>query len=86
MLKSLRSRLERLEAARGKGAPEFTIVRRIIPDGWAIVTEIRNGIVSRREVTAEEAERLREGATTIDRTYGSPTSEARDDLPPTEKI
>jgi hypothetical protein len=62
---------------------EFTIVRRIIPDGWTIVTEIRNGLVTRRQVTAEEAERLCEGAITIERSYGSPTSEAQDDLPPT---
>jgi hypothetical protein len=50
---------------------EFTIVRRIVPDGWA-VTEIRNWrIVSRREVTAEEAGRLSEGAVTIWRSYAA---------------
>jgi hypothetical protein len=69
MLKSLRSRLERLEAARGKGAIE---ILRLHPDGGGSLTAIRAGrIVSRREVTAEEAGRLSEGAVTIWRSYGA---------------
>jgi len=72
---NLRTRLERLEAARGKGAIEVLRTRH---DGGAVVTEIRNGrMVSRREVMAEEADRLSAGAVTIERTYGLPTSEAR---------
>jgi len=88
MLKTLRSRLERLEkAARNRGTAEFTIIRRIVPGNEVFVTEIRNGRVTRRrELTPEEAARLAREAITIERTYGTPTSEARDDLPPTEKI
>jgi hypothetical protein len=56
-------------------------------DGGAIVTEIRNGRIERCwEVTPEEADRLAKRAITIERSYGLPRSDARDDLPPTEKI
>jgi hypothetical protein len=68
MLKSLRSRLEKLESARGRAVIE---ILREHHDGTATVTTIRNGrIVSRREVPAEEAARLAEGAVTIERSYG----------------
>jgi hypothetical protein len=81
---SLRARIEHLEAERARGAIE---ILRMHPDGGAVVTALRDGrVVSRREVTAEEAARLAKRAITIERTYGLPTSEARDDLPPTEKI
>jgi hypothetical protein len=84
MLKSLRLRLERLEAARGRAVIE---ILREHPGGGADITVIRNGRVTRRrEVTAEEAARLARGAITVERGYGLPTSEARGDLPPTEKI
>jgi hypothetical protein len=82
---NLKTRIERLES-RNRGTAEFTIIRRIVPGGEAFVTVIKDGIVRRWEVTAEEADRLSEGAITIERSYCPPTSEARDDLPPTEKI
>jgi hypothetical protein len=67
---SLRARIERLEAEeRARGVIEIV---RMHPDGGATVTEIRNGrIASRREVTAEEADRLTRGAVTIERSYGA---------------
>jgi hypothetical protein len=72
---NLKARLKRLEAARSRVTYNYTIIRRIIPDGWAIVTEIRDGrVVSRREVTAEEAARLSEGTITIKRSYGAERS------------
>jgi len=65
---NLKARIERLETARSMGAVE---ILRMHHDGWADVTEIRGGrTVSRREVTAEEADRLSEGAITIERIYG----------------
>jgi hypothetical protein len=81
MLKSLRLRLERLESARSRAAIEILRMRQ---DGGGNLTTIRNGrIASRREVTADEADRLSEGAITIERSYCPPTGEARADLPPT---
>jgi hypothetical protein len=72
---NLRARIERLEAARSRITYNYTIIRRIIPDGLAIVTEIRDGrIVSRREMPAGEAARLSEGAITIERSYGAERS------------
>jgi hypothetical protein len=69
---NLKARLKRLEAARSRAACNYTIVRRIIPDGLAIVTEIRDGrVVSRWEVTAEEAARLAKRAIMIKRSYGA---------------
>jgi hypothetical protein len=65
---SLKARIERLESARSRGAVE---IRRVHPDGGAVVTEIRNGrIVSRRELTPERAARLEGGGVMIQRTYG----------------
>jgi len=65
---NLKARIDRLEAARNTGAIE---ILRLHPDGGAVMTEIRNGrIVSRQEVTAEEAARLARGAITIERGYG----------------
>jgi hypothetical protein len=65
---NLKARIERLETARSRGVIEIV---RMHPDGGAVVTEIRNGRVTRRrEVTAEEAARLAEGAITIERCYG----------------
>jgi hypothetical protein len=81
---NLKARIDRLEAARNTGAIEILRMRQ---DGGGSLTEIRGGRIARRqEVTAEEAARLARGAITIERGYGLPTSEARDDLPPTEKI
>jgi hypothetical protein len=68
MLKSLRSRLERLETARSSGVIEILRLRQ---DGGAAVTEIRNGrIVRCQEVTAKEAARLARGAVELRRSYG----------------
>jgi hypothetical protein len=70
---NLRSRIERLEAERGRGAVG---ILRVHPDGGASLTGIRNGrIASRLELTPEGAARLGMGAVTIQRTYGG----ARDD-------
>jgi len=69
---NLKKRLERLETARGKGAPEFTIIRRIIPGGELLKTEIKDGRIVRRELTPEEAARLSAGAVKIGRTYRHP--------------
>jgi hypothetical protein len=68
MLKSLRLRLERLESERARGVIEIVRLRK---DGWADVTEIRNGRVTRRrEVAPEEADRLARGSLAIERSYG----------------
>jgi len=73
-----------LEAASSKGVIEILRMR---PDGGVSMTEIRWGRVTRRrELAPEEADRLSAGAVKIERSYAPPTSEARDDLPPTEKI
>ncbi len=65
---NLKARIERLETARTKGAIE---VVRMHHDGGASLTEIRSGrVVSRRELTPEQAARLAVGAITIERTYG----------------
>jgi len=78
MLKTLRSRLEKLEQSRAARGIEIV---RVHPGGGATLTVIRSGrIASRRELTPEEAARLAVGAITIERSYGLPTS---DDLPPT---
>jgi hypothetical protein len=51
------------------------------------VTTIRNGrVVSRREVTPEEAARLARVAIVIERSFCPPAGEAGADLPPTEKF
>jgi hypothetical protein len=68
MLKSLRLRLERLEAARSRGGFEIVRLRK---DGGGSLTEIRGGrIVRHQEVTAEEAARLAQGGLVIERAYG----------------
>jgi DNA repair photolyase len=73
MLKSLRLRLERLEAARGKGARNYIIIRPLVPgEGEAFVTEIKDGRVLRHGLVGpEEVARLREGAITIERSYAA---------------
>lgn len=66
---NLKARIERLEAARSVPRNDYTIIRRFVPDGGGIVTEIRDGRVTRRELTPEEAARLERGAATIQRSY-----------------
>ena len=81
---NLKTRIERLEAARGRGVIE--ILHKHL-DGGATLVTFRNGrVVSRRELTPEEAAKLAVGGIVIERTYGLPTSEALADLPPTEKF
>jgi hypothetical protein len=68
MLKTLRTRLERLEAARSRGVIEIVRLR---PDGGGVVTEIRNGRILRRwDATPERAARLERVAVWIRRSYG----------------
>jgi hypothetical protein len=70
MLKNLRSRLEKLETARSSDVIE--IIYRDL-DGPGVLTRIRDGrVVSRRELTPEEAARLVKGAISIRRSYGGP--------------
>jgi len=68
MLKTLRTRLERLETARTRGVIEILRER---PDGGAAVTVVRDGrIVRRWDATPEQAAKLARGAITIERSYG----------------
>jgi hypothetical protein len=69
MLKSLRLRLEKLESARSRGVIEIVRLRK---DGWAAVTEIRNGRILRRwDATPERADRLAKEGITIWRSYAA---------------
>jgi hypothetical protein len=71
---SLKARIERLEAARSRGAVE---ILRVHPDGGASLTEILNGrIVSRWDATPERAARLERGAVAIERSYGKECADA----------
>jgi hypothetical protein len=66
---SLKRRIERLEDARSRGGFEIVRLRK---DGWASLTEIRGGRVTRRlEVTPMEADRLARGGLVIERSYAA---------------
>ncbi len=65
---SLKMRVERLETEHSSDVIE--IVYKHL-DGSGVLTKIRDGrVVSRRELTPEEAARLAKGAISIRRSYG----------------